>query len=408
MNVAASPQRSSVPAPLPASRSAERPIRILHSVGHLLRGGIEMWLYQMIKRLDPARFSHHVLVRTDQEEPFTAAFREIGARVIPCLNYANPAKYASNLRRIVRQHGPYDILHVHGSNPNGLLALLFAKPLGIPATIVHSHNDLTPLLQIRGFAYRSYVSLTLQCLRRFADSGFAVSARAAESMFGSSWQRDSRWSLLHCGVDFEPFADAPDRGLRERLSIPADAFVIGHVGRFHEQKNHAFLVLVAEEAVKRNPRAHFLLIGDGELRAGIVADVERRGLAPHFTFVSDTLAVPQFMLSAMDCLAFPSRYEGLGLVAVEAQAAGLPCVISDRVPREVIVDPGLVTVLPLEGSPASWAAALLNSHRPRQLDPRRHLAQFYATQFNPAQCALSLAGSYELLAARRRSATIAA
>src|SRR5215813_10978712 len=122
-----------------------RPVRILHSVGHLLRGGIEMWLYQMIRRLD--QYEHHVLVRTAEEEPFTAGFREIGVRVLSCLNYANPPKYFKNLRAVVQQNGPYDILHVHGSNPNGLLAMFFAKRLGIPSTLIHSHNDLSPLLE---------------------------------------------------------------------------------------------------------------------------------------------------------------------------------------------------------------------------------------------------------------------
>src|ERR1700736_1854804 len=136
-------------------------IRILHRVGHLLRGGIEMWLYQMLQTLDCDRFEHHVLVRTAEEEPFTAAFREVGIRVLPCLNHNNPGKYSSNLRRVVAQNGPYDILHVHGSNPNGLFALFLAKALGISTRIVHRHNDVRPLLKSRGIVYKSYVGLTL-------------------------------------------------------------------------------------------------------------------------------------------------------------------------------------------------------------------------------------------------------
>src|SRR5579872_4986867 len=100
-----------------AARNPKPRMRILHSVGHLLRGGIEMWLYQTLQKLDVNRFEHHVLVRTDKEEPFTEAFRQAGFRVVPCLNYSNPLKYARNLRRIVDGYGPYDVLHVHGSNP---------------------------------------------------------------------------------------------------------------------------------------------------------------------------------------------------------------------------------------------------------------------------------------------------
>jgi glycosyltransferase involved in cell wall biosynthesis len=106
------------------------------------------------------------------------------------------------------------------------------------------------------------------------------------------------------------------------------------------------------------------------------------------------MVIPRFMLSAMDCFVFPSRYEGLGLVAVEAQAAGLPCVVSDRVPREAIVDPSLVNVLSLDDSPGVWAESLLRARQAGNSQPSR-LDQFYASSFNLDRCALSLAGAYE-------------
>ena len=380
--------------PMTTDSNPKTRIRILHSVGHLLRGGIEMWLYQTLQKLDVTRFEHHVLVRTDKEEPFTEAFRRAGFRVVPCLNYSNPLKYARNLRRIVGEYGPYDVLHVHGSNPNGLLALLYAKSLGIKTRIVHSHVDVRPLLATRGIAYKAYVNLTLQCFRRFADLGFACSDLAGKSMFGPSWENDSRWKLLHCGVDLKPFSEPPDRSIREELGIPEKSFVVGHVGRFHAQKNHDFLVQIADAAVKRSPDVHFLLVGDGPLRGSITAELKRRGLDRHVTFVPDTMVIPRFMLSAMDCFVFPSRYEGLGLVAVEAQAAGLPCVVSDRVPREAIVDPSLVNVLSLDDAPGVWAESLLRSRQTGNSHPSR-LEQFYASSFNLDRCALSLAGAYE-------------
>jgi glycosyltransferase involved in cell wall biosynthesis len=222
-------------------------------------------------------------------------------------------------------------------------------------------------------------------------------------MFGSAWQHDHRWSLLYCGVDFEPFAEPPDPNLRKLVGIPEGAFVVGHVGRFHEQKNHQFLVKIAQEAVKASPDVHFLFIGDGDLRMEIVSQVRSLGLESRVTFVPDTLCVPQFMLSVMDCFVFPSRYEGLGLVAVEAQAAGLPCVLSDRIPTEVVVDPKLVTTLGLQDSPQRWAAALLHARASRIHPSANHLQQFYASQFNLDRCAQSLADAYELLVAGRQS-----
>ena len=381
-------------------QNPRRPIRIVHSVGHLLRGGIEMWLYQMIKAFDADRFEHHVLVRTDKEEPFTRAFQQAGIRVLPCLNYGNPLKYRLNLRRVIETNGPYDVLHVHGSNPNGLLALLFAKNLGIPASIVHSHNDLSPFLKTCGMPYRAYVALTLQGLRRLPDRGFAVSDLAAESMFGKSWQKDARWKLLYCGVDFEPFAKAPDQSLRKSLGIPDRAYVVGHIGRYHEQKNHRFLVKIAEEAVRISPDVHFLLIGDGELRSEIVSEIRHRGLDRHVTLVRDTLSVPALMLSAMDCFVLPSRYEGLPLVTVEAQAAGLPCFISSNITREAVVDETLVTMLNIDDPPERWATSLIQSRGKRIQGCKTHLNQFYESQFSLGRAAQALSNTYESLVFR--------
>jgi glycosyltransferase involved in cell wall biosynthesis len=379
----------------PVQMEPKQRIRILHSVGHLLRGGIETWLYQIIKTLDTEQFEHHVLVRTAQEESFTAEFRRAGVQVIPCSHFKNPITYAQEFRRIVRQYGPYQILHVHGSNPNGLMALLLAKPLGIGATIVHSHNDVRPLLNRRGPLYRAYVGLTLRLLRGCSDQGLAASVLAAESMFGKSWMNDKRRRLLYYGIDFKPFAEPRDAAIRAELGIPSDAFVIGHVGRFHEQKNHELLVEIASELINRDSCIHFLLIGEGELRARIAEAIQRRGLSGHFTFVPDSLSVPRLMVSAMDCFVFPSRYEGLGLVAVEAQAAGLPCLLSDRVPEEAVVDPNLVNVLKLEDGAKQWADKIMEmKHGGSKSDSANHLRAFEESCFNLGQNALILAAVY--------------
>lgn len=372
-------------------------IRVLHSVGHLLRGGIEMWLYQIVQKLDSSQFEHHILVRTDEEEAFTELFRRAGARIVSCLDYKRPLRYSRNFRRAVTDNGPYDILHVHGSNPNGLLALLLSKSVGIRSTIIHSHNDVRPLLKTRGIIYQTYVEATLRCLRLFADRGLAVSVSAAESMFGRSWQKNDRWSLLYCGVDFNAFAQNPDPNFRANVGIPKGAFVVGHVGRFHEQKNHEFLVTIAESLDRLCSDMHLLLIGEGDLRSRIASELERKGLGHKVTFVPDTLCVPNFMISAMDCFVFPSRYEGLPLVVVEAQAAGLPCILSDRITKDAIVDQKLVNVFSLKDPPELWAQAILKS-RGKKIRTAQHLLRFHHSPFDLEQCAASLATLYRSLA----------
>ena len=385
----------------PAPREGGR-IRVLHVMGHLLRGGIEIWLYQMIKRLDPAHFAHHILVRTADEEPFTETFRQAGVRVIPCLNYKNPVRFAINFAQVLRDNGPYDIVHIHGSSLSGLTCLLTGRLFGVRRLIVHSHNDIEPLLEASRPAYRLYCRMVALFYRVAPDLGFACSERAARSMFGARWARDGRFRLLYYGVDFAPFAAQPDRDLRRQIGLPEDAFVVGHVGRFAEQKNHDFILAIAESIAPRVPDAHFLLIGDGPLRAQVTGEIERRGLKKRFTIVPDTMAVASYMSSAMDCFLLPSRYEGLGLVAVEAQAAGLPCLLSDRIPTEAIVDASRVRVLSLDRPAQEWAECLENM-RGATLNENaaERLALFLASRFNLHHCVGQLASTYKTVAGRQ-------
>jgi glycosyltransferase involved in cell wall biosynthesis len=334
-------------------------IRVLHSVGHLLRGGIETWLYQTIRHLDPEVYEHHVLVWTEDEQAFTEEFRAAGATVLACPGHTNPIRFAYNLRRLIRAHGPYDLLHTHGTHFHGLVMLL-ARALGVKKVLAHSHTDIQPVLASAGIAYRTYAAVGNWAIRSCADAGFAVSDRAAVSMFGPSWAEERRWKMLYCGIDFSAFDRMADPALRQRLGIPGGRHVVGHIGRFHAQKNQHFLLEVAERVIAVRPDVHFLLIGDGPDRASVTQRAERLGVASHITIVRDCRTVPLHLLSAMDSFILPSLYEGLALAAVEAQAAGLSCLISDSVTAEVVVKKDSVRRLSLSQGAEAWASALLD------------------------------------------------
>jgi glycosyltransferase involved in cell wall biosynthesis len=169
--------------------------------------------------------------------------------------------------------------------------------------------------------------------------------------------------LCPLGIDLHPFTLAIDsHALRAELGIAQNSFVVGHVGRFAAQKNHAFLVEVAERFARRNPTAVFLLVGDGPLKSEIEALVRERGLRANFMFLGVREDVQRLMMGAMDCFLFPSVHEGLGLVLWEAQAAGLTCVVSDTIPEEATVVNKLVRRLPLDAAPETWANELERIH----------------------------------------------
>ncbi|MEG4519582.1 MULTISPECIES: glycosyltransferase family 1 protein [unclassified Microcoleus] len=334
-------------------------IRILHVVGGMNRGGIETWLMHVLRNIDRDRFQMDFLVHTTEPCAYDEEVRALGSRIIPCLDPFQPRLYDRNFQRLVREYGPYDIVHSHVHNFSGYV-LRLAKQAGVPIRIAHSHNDTSSLETKAGLSRRLYIALTKWWIARYKTIGLAASRLAAVSLFGSDWARDPRCQILYCGVDLAPFRDGVDRFyIRSELGIPADAFVIGHVGRFEEQKNHLFLLEIAASIAQKQPNLRLLLAGDGSLRPQIQQKAIEMGLDKYVIFAGLRSDVPRLMLGAMDTFVLPSLYEGLGLVLIEAQAAGLPCVFSDVVPEEADVIKPLVQRLSLSQSPSTWAETIL-------------------------------------------------
>ena len=350
-----------------------RPRRILQVCDGTLRGGLESALMQLLRRIDRTRYRFDFVVRRPEPGHFDAEIRALGGRRFCCPNHRNPLAFARALSAVLRQHGPYDVVHSHLEHYSGLV-LAVAAAAAVPIRIAHIHNDrsrqpASPVL----LAYRR---LMAAAVRRCATTGFAPSAAAASFLFGADWRSDGRWRALPYGIDLAPFRAAVEPAVvRRALGIPAGAVVIGHVGRFHPQKNHALWLRVLAAFAAREPRAFGLLVGDGALRPGIERQARAAGLAGRLRFAGVRDDVPRLMQAAMDVLLFPSRHEGLGLVLVEAQAAGLACVISDVIPPEADALPGRVLRLPPSAPPALWAQALEAAlQRGRAADAARHLA----------------------------------
>jgi glycosyltransferase involved in cell wall biosynthesis len=235
--------------------------------------------------------------------------------------------------------------------------LAVAAATGVPVRIAHIHNDRggEPASAVR----RGYRRLMRASILRFATHGFAPSAGAARFLFGARWRADRRWRVQPYGLDLAPFRRAPERArLRAELGIPADALVVGHVGRFDPQKNHALLLRILGRWLALDARGFALLVGDGPLRAKIMATAGQDGIARRVAFAGMRADVPDLMLAAMDAFVFPSRYEGLGLALIEAQAAGLPCVVSNAVPPEAAVLPDRVWRVALDAPLCEWVAAI--------------------------------------------------
>jgi glycosyltransferase involved in cell wall biosynthesis len=339
----------------------QHPIRILHVVGGMNRGGVETWLMHVLRHIDRDRFHMDFVVHTEKPCPYDSEVRALGSKIIPCLTPAKPWLYDRNFKRILREYGPYDIVHSHVHNFSGYV-LYLAKQAGVPVRIAHSHNDTSAIDAKAGLHRRLYLTLTKWLIDRYATLCLAASYKVVTVLFNQAWKTNSRCRILYCGVDLTPFRDLVDSvAVRAEFGIPADAFVLGHVGRFEEQKNHKFLIDIVAEIAKREPKMHLLLIGDGSLRAAIEKKVIQNGLAKRVTFTGLRPDVPRLMLGAMDLFLLPSIHEALGLVLIEAQAAGLPCVFSDVVPEEANAVKPLVRQVSLSKSASEWAEAVISA-----------------------------------------------
>jgi glycosyltransferase involved in cell wall biosynthesis len=341
----------------------QRPIRILQVVGKMNRAGVETWLMHILRHIDRDRFQIDFLVHTTQPCAYDNEIRALGSKIIPCLYPSPPWIYASQFKRILNDYGPYDIVHSHLHHFSGYI-LRLSKQTGVPIRIAHSHLDSFFLETKASFYRRLYITLTKSWIARYSTQGLACSCQAASDLFGSAWKTDSRWQILYYGIDLTPYQQPVNPiALRSELGLPKDAFVIGHVGRFEQQKNHVFLLDVAAEVAKREPRMRLLLVGDGALRPDIEQKIAQMGLSERVILTGVRSDVSRLMLGAMDMFLFPSFCEGLGIVLIEAQAAGLPCFISDVIPEEADVIKPLIKRLSLSQPASVWAETILTTKK---------------------------------------------
>lgn len=289
-------------------------------------------------------------------------FEDIGCIVYPLENRdTSPAKYFVQLMRIIR-HGKYDILHAHGNSATLAIETTAAFLAGCKVRIVHSRNSFCEHTKVdrllRPLMYATYTN------------GFACGEKAGQWLFG-----DRPFTVINNGKDIERFLFKPDvrQHYREKLGASKDTILLGHVGLFHRQKNHPFLIDIFEEVCRRSDNYRLVLIGEGEEREKIEGLVREKGLANKVIFLGSRSDVDA-LLQALDIMVFPSLFEGMPNVVLEWQIAGLPALISDTITRECgIMDN--VSYLPLEKGPIYWAEQVLHTQIEDRESTRQNIQQ---------------------------------
>jgi glycosyltransferase involved in cell wall biosynthesis len=383
--------------------TAETPVRILHVVGAMDRGGVETWLMHVLRNIDRRKFQMDFLVHTDRHCAYDGEIAALGSIVHVC-PAPQHALYGYKFSRILRRHGPYDVVHSHVHHFSGF-ALALAHAAGVPIRIAHSHNDTASVDAAGGLLRRLYLKSARAAIQRFATQKIATSVPAAASLFGRGCRSDPSTSIVYCGLDFAAFAEPVDRAAarREFGFAPGD-FVVGHVGRFEPQKNHDFLLHIHHELLKIRPEARLLLIGKGPLEAAALAAATRLGTLDRTRFAGVRTDIARLMMGVMDIFVMPSLYEGLGLVALEAQAAGLTTILSDRIPAEVDAKCGLVRFIPLEETAGAWASRIVEYAGESRMLQAEALAVMSQSHFNIGRSIEDLCRLYAAAPAQRPAA----
>lgn len=319
------------------------------------RGGLETMLMNYYRELDRSDIQFDFMVHRSEEGHYDAEILSLGGRIyrMPQIRPGNYRLYFKLLDEFFAAH-EYKVVHSH-INENSSFVLRAAKHAGLPCRIAHSHlSDLGIDIKL---PFRLYARFSM---RDNPNKYFACSKNAGQWLFGRRISESKGITLLNNAVNIEEFKY--DREIREQIRDEIDAgdkLVLGHIGRFNKQKNHDFLIDVFKTVHEKCPESILVMVGDGQLRPLIEKKVTTLGLSSNVRFLGVRGDISNLM-QGFDLFLFPSLFEGLPVVLVEAQAAGLKCIVSDTITSETDVS-GRIEFVSLKRTSDVWADKILTS-----------------------------------------------
>ncbi|ASK63727.1 glycosyl transferase family 1 [Virgibacillus phasianinus] len=316
------------------------PLRVLHVVVNMNRGGAETLIMNLYRNVERAKIQFDFL--TCKEGVFDKEIMALGGKVhrIPYLTEVGHSGYLRELDKFFMENSSYQIVHAHMDKMSGFV-LRSAKKANIPIRIAHSHNTRSEG-SIISKVYKWYAGKNI---KSNATHFYACSQAAAKWLYGNKTQNPF---ILKNGIVTDRFQYTPStrEQIRTELKINKNSLVLGHVGRFSRQKNHLFLLEVFANVNKEIPNSVLLLVGDGPLRPRIIEKVNELNLQKNVKLLGVREDIDA-LLQAFDLFVFPSLHEGLPVTLIEAQGSGLPCLISNSITKEVDMGVGLVEFLPI-------------------------------------------------------------
>ena len=355
-----------------------QPVRILHILGNTQLGGAESRIMDLYRHMDRSVVQFDFVVHSKEEGYFNEEIRKLGGRIfrVPRFRVLNYFSYCRAWKKLLQEHrdadGRSEFHMIQGHmNSTAAIYLPIARKCGIETTIAHARSAGVDK-GLKGILTR----FLRRNLSKKADYLFTCSELAGISVFGKKAVEQGRTRFLPNAIDCQKFAPDPlvREKIRRELGIE-NCYVIGHVGRFHYAKNHEYLLRVFAELVKRKTRDYvLLLLGEGSGMEDIRILSRELGIGDKVYFLGNKSNVNDYY-QAMDYFVYPSRFEGMPGTIVEAQTAGLRCLMSDTICKEVIATE-LVTTRSIREDPGLWADEIeqhLQYQRSSRVDEMKEL-----------------------------------
>lgn len=375
-------------------------IRVLQVIGSMNRAGAETIVMNLMRAIDRDRVQFDFLVHTSRHCDYDDEIESLGGRIfrVPRYKVVNGAPYRAACHKLLAEHPEWSVVHGHIGSCSAIY-LDEARRAGC-ATVVHSHRDSPKSKDLKTVVRRAAYGTLIRRVPDIADEFLACGYRAGVDRFGVGVAAGPHFHVMRNGIDAARYACDEEGHVRAKRALGyGNIPLVGDVARLVPEKNHAFLLQVFAKSLDRHPHTRLVLAGRGPQEEAIRDQARGLGIQDSVDFLGVRDDVPE-VLKALDAFVFPSQLEGLGMAVVEAQAAGVPCIVSTAVPQEAIVTE-LVQRIPLEEGVDAWAERLDGVlDAPVRRTP--HDADIRAHGYDIAEVATWMCGFYESLAVRAR------
>jgi len=311
----------------------DKKIKVLHVTGTMNCGGQETFIMNIFRNIDREKIQFDFVVHSKIKAHYDDEIKSLGGKIYRITPISkNPIKHMIELYKILKNND-YDVVHRHTASSIVFIDTLIAKLVGIKKIIAHSHNNKLQKQIFLSILFRPLLNIS-------TTHKFACSNSAGTWLFG----KNKDIGVIPNGIDLikYKFNENIRDKYRKELNIE-NKIVLGHVGRFNKQKNHNFLIDIFNEVYQQNKNYVLLLIGTGELEQQIQKKVKELNIENSVKFLGIRNDVNNLM-QAMDIFLFPSIYEGLGIVLLEAQASALQCIVSENIQEEAIFSNNVVKI----------------------------------------------------------------